>query len=170
MESATPARASYWNWTEVLFTAGMYWRIIYGCIRLAIGTMLLRLVGTPAIDVYQHVLRHLIARDPDDHILRFFATQLVHHGFSITYFLAIYMLFWGVVDIVLSVALLRHALWAFPVSFAVIAGFIAYEVYRYSHTHSPILLGIVLIDIGILYVMNKEYEKLKRRKAALAAA
>jgi uncharacterized membrane protein len=141
----------------------MYWRIVYGLFRLVVGTMLLRVVGTPAIDVYRHVLHRNIQREPDDFVFHGLANYLVHHGYSITYFLACYILFWGAVDIILSIAMLRHILWAFPVSFVVIIVFVLYEVFRYSHTHSPILLTIIIIDLIILVLMRREYAKLLAR-------
>lgn len=38
--------------------------------------------------------------------------------------------------------LLRERLWAYPVSLVVMAGFIAYQPHRYSHTHGT---GLIIL-------------------------
>jgi uncharacterized membrane protein len=152
--------------TEQLFRAGMYWRILYGSGRILLGFLLLRLVGTPAIDVFRNVMRHLVGHNPDDALFGTVAHALAAYGLSITYFMVAYLFFWGLVDIFLSVAMLKHILWAFPVSLTLIAAFIVYEVYRYSHTHSPVLLAIMAIDVFLIVLIRREELKLERQLAA----
>ncbi|MDB4992256.1 MAG: rane protein [Parcubacteria group bacterium] len=155
---------------EVIFKTAMYWRMGYGALRIFIGYHLLQLVGQPAIAVYQRVFRRELTNDPNDYIFRFITHTLSHHGFSITYFLASYFLFWGVIDIFLSYAMIKHHLWAFKASIVVIIGFIFYEMYRFSHTHSLILFAIILVDIFFIYLIQHEYKKIKTRKELRAAA
>ena len=150
---------------EQLFRAGMYWRIIYGCLRIFLGSFLLTLIGTPAVDAYRQVMRHVIGRDPNDHIFGFIAHTLTLHGYAVTYFIVAYLFFWGAVDIFLSLAMLRHILWAFPLSIALIAGFILYEIYRYSHTHSDVLLAIIIIDLFLIYLIRREHRMLQHKIA-----
>lgn len=157
---------------EAVFKAAMYWRIAYGTVRIVIGYKLLSLVGMPALEVYQRVLRSELA-ETHDVIFQVIGRMLAHHGFSITYFLAAYFLFWGIVDVLLSVSMLRHYLWAFPTSMLVIGAFIVYEIYRVMHTHSPILFGFILIDLFIVYLIFRERERLvvriERKQAAVSA-
>lgn len=149
--------------SEQIFRAGMYWRIIYGGIRIVLAFFLLNMIGTPAADAFRHVLKRLYLGDPNDHIFEFIAQNLSEHGFAITYFLVAYFLFWGTVDIFLSLAMLRHLLWAFPLSLVLMTAFILYEIYRYSHTHSDVLLAIIAIDIFLMYLIRQEYHKLRRK-------
>lgn len=64
-------------------------------------------------------------------------------------------------DTLLSYNLLKHRLWAFPFSFVLISLFIIYEALRFTYTHSFILLGVILLDIIILWLIWREYKKLK---------
>lgn len=150
---------------ESAFKATMYWRVAYGLLRIYIGYRLLGLIGLPLSDAYQHFMRRELTEG--DRFFYSIGHLLAQHGYSITYFMAAYLFFWGFVDIVLSLAMVRHILWTFMLSIALIGAFTLYEVYRYFHTHSPILMGFILIDLFVMYMVGLEYRKLKARKAAL---
>ncbi len=147
---------------DELFRFGMFWRIGYGTIRLVVGLILLRHIGTPLSDVFARAFRSEFFEEPREHFINTVGPFVHHFSFEITYFLAIYLIFWGLVDVFLSVQLLRLKLWAFPVTMWLIALFIVYEIYRYTHTHSVILLGIIIIDVGLIWLINGEYGRVKR--------
>ncbi len=150
---------------SVLFRASMWWRISYGSLRLILGFMLLRVIGTPFSDLFYHLMSHEVTEDPKDEIFQLIYNILQDHSFTVTYFVAAYLVFWGVIDVFLSICLLRHKLWAFPVSTGLIALFILYEIYRIFHTHSLILLWIIFIDIIILAIIHREYLVLKEQRS-----
>ena len=146
-----------------LFKIGMWWRIFYGALRLILGFSLLKIIGRPVIDVVTWVLSHEFIQDPSDILLTTARMVLSHNSYYVTYFLAFYFIFWGVTDVVLSISLLREQLWSFPISMYVIGIFILYEAFRFLHTHSLILLSVIVIDIFILLLIYTEYKKLQRR-------
>lgn len=152
------------DFEETIFVGAMWWRIIYGAARVFLGYKLLSLVGMRAVDAYQHLFRRELVQDPDDSLLHFVGHTLGVHGFAITYFLAGYLLFWGLMDIILSVSMLRHYLWAFSVSLVIMTFFIAYEIYRLSHTHSHALFGFILVDAFIVFLIYNERGRLIRRR------
>ena len=84
-----------------------------------------------------------LSEDPAD----FIATHALHLalGFSIEtqHFYALYLLSHGVVKLALVVGLLRGKLWAYPASLAVLAIFVAYQIYRFT-THGGI--GLIIPD------------------------
>lgn len=148
----------------MLFVGAMYWRILYGSARVFIGYKLLPLVGMPAVVAYQRLFHHELAQDPHDELLRLTGHLLAKHGFAITYFLAAYLLFWGIMDIALSISMLRHYLWAFGVSLAIMILFICYELFRLSHTHSHALFGFILVDAFIVFLIYNERGRLIQRR------
>ncbi len=147
--------------SEKIFILTMWWKVIYGVIRIWVGLSALKLVGTPLLDVVTKVMRRELVEDPNDVIFNFITYWLNGHAVYVTYFLAIYLIFWGVTDIVLSYNLIKHKLWAFPVTIVLIFGFICYEIFRYFHTHSLFLLGLIIFDAFVMWLIWKEYEKLK---------
>lgn len=146
---------------ERLFNIGMKWRIGYGFLRILLGLALLKVVGAPLIEVVTTLMKHELVQSPSDILYTFITRTLSDHPLHITYFLALYFIFWGVLDMVLSYNLIKHRLWAFSVSFLLIGVFVFYEVIRFSHTHSFILLGVILVDIIILWLTWREHKKLK---------
>lgn len=146
---------------ERLFNIGMKWRIGYGFFRILLGLALLKVVGTPLIEVVSTLMKHELVEDPSDILYSFITNVLTNHPLYVTYFLALYFIFWGVLDVVLSYNLIKHRLWAFPASFVLVSLFVMYEAIRFSYTYSFILLGVILLDAIILWLIWREYKKLK---------
>lgn len=143
-----------------LFKLSMWWRICYGTMRIILGLTLLTFIDVPLSHILRSVMRFELTEDPSDALFRILNSFLLTHPLSITYFLSAYLIFWGLIDIVLSINLLRNRIWAFPVSLWLIGVFILYELYRFSYTHSVILLAIIMIDIAIFWLIRHEYRKI----------
>lgn len=143
-----------------LFQLSMYWKIVYGFLRLVLGLLLLKVINAPITEVFSRLMQYELVEDPNDFLFHTINSFLGHFSFTITTFIALYLIFWGVIDILLSTQLLRHKLWAFPVSMCVISLFILYEIYRYFHTYSYALLAFIAIDILIVWLIKEEYRRL----------
>lgn len=146
-----------------LFHASMWWRIFYGFLRIFLGTTLLKITGQPLNEFIYTLMSHELTGKMGDIILGKLYSILEIHDYTITYFLALYFIFWGTVDIILSLCLLHHIRKAFPVAMGLIVLFILYGSFRFFHTHSLVLLCVICIDIGILYLINVEYVSLRKR-------
>lgn len=147
-----------------VFLLSMWWRIFYGVLRIILGFVLLKLVGSSFTDLLTTLMTHEITLDPTDALFQFIYTLIEDHSFTVTYFVAAYLLFWGTIDVVLSVQLLRNKLWAFPVSMWLMILFVLYATYRVLHTHSLLLLGVIVLDIFIINIVYQKYRLLKKRE------
>lgn len=144
-------------YTSTLFKYGMWWRIFYGVLRTIFGFILLKLVDVPFADLLYKVMNYELVEDPSDMLFYTLHTFLQTHPLTVTHFVAAYLIFWGVVDVFLSVSLLKHQKWAFPVSLYLITFFVAYEIYRLFFTHSFILLSVILVDTFVFWLIWREY-------------
>jgi uncharacterized membrane protein len=64
----------------------------------------------------------------------------------------------------LVAGLLRNRLWAYPASIGVFTIFIIYQLFRYFfRTHSPLLLGITVVDIIVIWLIYHEYRQVLKR-------
>lgn len=142
---------------SIFFHVSMWWRIFYGFLRIILGTALLRIIGQPLSEFVFTLMSHEITGKRSDIILSSLYKLLEIHDFKITYFLASYFIFWGLVDVVLSACLLRYIRKAFPIALGLIILFILYGIFRFTHTHSLILLGVIVLDMIILYLIHYEY-------------
>ncbi len=145
----------------LFFRLSMWWRIVYGILRVVLGVAFLQRVGQPLSEFLYTIMSHELTGKTGDAVLEKIYMLFEPHDFTVTYFIASYFIFWGVVDVVLSGCLLRHIYKAFPVTMLLIAFFIAYGLFRFTFTHSLILLAIICIDVFILFLINVEYKKLK---------
>ncbi|NQV93466.1 DUF2127 domain-containing protein [Candidatus Kaiserbacteria bacterium] len=157
----TPQDENRLDTIDRLFRIGMWWRIAYGSLRLFLGLILFQLVGTPILDIFNKVMGHEIIEDPSDILMYVLSPLFQHLPFTVTYFVALYLILWGIIDIFLSVNLLREKMWAFPVSLYLIGIFICYEIYRFFHTHSLVLAIVIVIDCVLIWLIAKEYFRLK---------
>lgn len=100
--------------------------------------------------------------DPQDVIASYL--QQMASGLSIgsKEFYAFYLLSHGVIKLLLVAGLLRNKLWSYPASLAVLGGFIAYQLYRYSYTHSAGLLVLTALDALVIALVWHEYRLIRR--------
>ena len=139
----------------------MWYRIVYGVVRIFAAILLLNMIGMPIEHVIKGFLSKELMEDPGDLLSRALGFFFTRHPVKVNYFLTIYLGFWGVVDIVLSMCILRRQMWAYPLSLVLIALFVAYELYRISYTHSSILFVFILIDLFVFWLIYREYRQLK---------
>lgn len=145
---------------SLLFKLSMWWRIFYGFLKVVVGIALLKMIGQSLSDFAYLLMAHELTGPKGDAVLEQLYNIFDTHDITVTYFIACYFLFWGIVDMILSGCLLRHIRQAFPITMSLIALFICYGVFRLTHTHSYTLAGIIVIDIAILYLVYTEYKKM----------
>lgn len=155
-----------------LFRYGMWWRIFYGFLRVVLGLVLSKQIDVSFHELLYKVMSYELTEDPSDILFQSVSTFLQVHPFTVTHFLALYLIFWGCVDVVLSAFLLRHKLWAFPLSLTLIAFFILYEFYRLLHVFSWALLSVIVLDMVIFWLINREYKNmtLKTREEEVSSS
>ena len=103
-----------------------------------------------------------ITEDPKD----FFANLLISTSSNLSagthLFAVIYLIFHGVVNIFLVIALSKNKTWAFRWAVGAFGFFIIYQFFRYFHTHSLLLLFLTIFDIFIVLVILLEYNIKKK--------
>jgi uncharacterized membrane protein len=103
-----------------------------------------------------------LIQDPND----FVATHMLRmsQDFSVTTknFYVFYLLSHGIVKLFLVAALLKNKFWAYPASLIVLGLFIAYQVYRFSYTHSIGLVLLTVFDLFVMFLIWHEYQLIRR--------
>lgn len=155
---------------EKAFRIGMYWRIGYGLFRAVVGVLLFSAIGDPISVFLIDLSRNELIGHPQDTLLYNLILFFEKHPITITSFFALYVTFWGVVDIVLSTCLLKHKLWAFPFSLVLIASFMVYEIIRFYHTHAVVLLILLSVDTLVFWLIYNEWKRTERRVATPVVA
>jgi uncharacterized membrane protein len=84
------------------------------------------------------------------------------------HFYAFFLLSHGLVKLLIVYGLARGIYWAYPFSLAAITGFIIYQSYRVSHTHSIGLALFTLFDCVFIVLLWQEYKMARKRMRAIA--
>ncbi|MDE2079242.1 MAG: DUF2127 domain-containing protein [Patescibacteria group bacterium] len=141
-----------------LFEVSVIVKGIDGLLEILLGSVILfvdrHIIGT----VIVFYLQHEFTNDPHDwlavHLLRFWN----HLTTASEFFIGLYFLANGAVKVILVAGLLKQKLWAYPTAVVLLSCFAAYEIFRYFHSYSLILLWLIAIDAVTVYLIWDEYE------------
>lgn len=103
-----------------------------------------------------------LAEDPHDLVANYLFHTAQHLSVSTRHFTAVYLLSHGAIKLWLIVGLLREKLWYYPTAMVVFALFIVYQLYRFSFTHSVLLLFITALDVVVIALTWHENRYLRR--------
>ena len=81
--------------------------------------------------------------------------RAVQHGGQ--HFAGFYLLAVGVINMGLVVGLLTSRLWSFPAALVALALLMAYQLYRYTHTHAIALILLTAFDAVVWWLVLHEY-------------
>lgn len=105
-----------------------------------------------------------LREDSQDIIMNYLITLSQNFSITAMHSVAIYMLFHGLTKVIAVWLLWQKKMWAYLPVVGVFILFISYECYSFLHSYSPIMLGIIIIDIAIVVVVMLEYRHLKMEK------
>jgi uncharacterized membrane protein len=149
-----------------LFHAGLALKAVNAVIE-CFGGLLLAMTNASHIQSFINaVTQSELLHDHRDAV----ATTLFHvtREFSVSsqHFYAVYLLGHGLMKLVLVFGLARKTAWAYPFALTALAGFILYQSYRFSYSHSLGLALLTLFDCAFFVLVWQEYRLEQRRLAA----
>jgi len=144
-----------------LFDIGLIGKAVDGLLEI-VGGIVLLVVNPGQIDgLLRMTTLHELDEDPHDLVANFLLHAAQHLSSGTQTFAAFFLLWHGAVKVGLVWALFRKYLWAYPVAIIAFALFLAYQFYRYSHTHSVWLMGISILDVFVIVLTWLEYQRLR---------
>ena len=146
---------------HVSFEIGLLLKGIHGLLEIIGGVLLLFLTPDRLDLLTRFLTRHELSEDPRDVVANLLLR--LSHSFSIStqHFAMFYLASHGIIKCVLILLLWRKKLWAYPLSIISLLLFIAYQVYRYTFTHSVFLLLLSIFDAVMIALTYLEYRKIK---------
>ena len=125
-----------------------------------VGGVLFLFTGT-ITSIVQFLVQGELIEDPHDFIANSIQHYLPYFSEHSQLFAAFYLLSHGVIKIFLIVGLLRNKLWAYPSAIIVFFLFIAYQLYRFTYTHSVFLILLTIFDLFVIWLTWHEYKIVK---------
>lgn len=148
-----------------LFEIGVWLKGAHALIE-CIGGILLYVVTTDTIASWVNALtQEELIEDPNDFIAGYLSQMASQFSVASKQFYAFYLLSHGLIKLLLVIGLLRGKLWSYPASLAALGAFMAYQVYRYSYTHSPGLLVLTVFDAIVMWLIWQEWQAVRRHMA-----
>lgn len=147
---------------HIVFEASLVLKAAFAALEIATG-LAFGLVTTQSIlSLAERLTVSTLTADPDDRL----AGALLHYAqglsMDVKAFVAMYLALHGAIKLLLVLTLMRGFRWAYPLSIVAFAGFVAYQMHRYSTTGSPALLLLSLFDLLLIGLIAREW-----RQAAL---
>lgn len=153
------------GWREALFLISVWLKGIDGFLELLGGAALFSVSPAFILRIVQTLTQDEIVEDPRDIMANALLRIAGRLSVASQHFMALYLLIHGVVKLGLVWALLARVLIAYPVSIAIFACFIGYQLYRYTFTGSLGLLALTLLDFVVIALIYLEYRALHRGHA-----
>jgi uncharacterized membrane protein len=151
-----------------LFDATVYVKGIDGVLQIIGGIILLTVSNARVTGILGFLTTHELSRNPRDIVARAIASAAASLSADSQFLGALYLLLHGVVKVALVVALLKRLLWAYPAALVVFALFLVYQVDRYTHGHSILMLALCVLDVLVIAMTAIEYQRLRRTHGAAA--
>ena len=146
---------------HLLFDVGIIAKAVNGVLELIGGAALFFLNPGQLNWLLRAVTQHELSEDPRDRVAGFLVHSMQHFSIATKTFVALYLLWHGLIKVGLVVALLRKSKWAYPSAIVAFALFLVYQLYRYTQTHSGWLLAISALDLAVIVLTWLEYKRLR---------
>ena len=150
---------------HILFAISILAKGADGALEIAGGVTLFVVNPSAVTHVVRVLTQHELSEDPDDVVAHYLRNSTQHIARGVQVFAAIFLLWHGVVKVGLVVALLLRRRWAYPAAILAFLLFLAYQLYRYSHTHSAELLVLSVTDVVVVVLTWFEYQRLRATHA-----
>lgn len=149
------------NVVHTLFDIGILAKGVDGVLEIAGGILLLFLTPDRIGSILRLLTQHELGEDPHDPVAILLQHTAQHLSAGTELFAAFFLLWHGLVKVGLVTALLRRQWWAYPLAIAAFGLFLAYQLYRYLHTHSVWLLALSLLDGFVIVITWLEYRRVR---------
>jgi uncharacterized membrane protein len=131
-----------------------------------VGGVLLSFMRPETLSTWIRVLtQNELSEDPKDLVANLVVRMGGHYTVGAQHFGVFYLVSHGIVNLLIVLLLWRGKLWAYPLAVVVLLLFIAYQVVRWTSTHSTVLLFFTLIDALVIWLTVSEYGRLRNKQS-----
>lgn len=140
-----------------LFEASLLAKGLFAAVEGLTGLGLLLTSNAWLHGVIGWLTRNELIEDPTDPLAARIAALVGRFDGSSQHFYAVYLLSHGLVKLIIVLLLARRVAAAYPAGMAVFAGFIAYQMHRWTLTHSPMMLVMSGFDALVIWLTWREW-------------
>ena len=149
---------------HVLFIASVWIKGVAGVAETISGFLVLFVTQDLLISLVVPLTAPELAEEPDSWLASYVGRAVQNFSDDNRAFASAYLVIHGLIKIFLVAGLLRHKLWAYPVSLWFMGAFVAYQLYRFTSTHSIWLVLLSVLDVAVAFLIWREYQWLRERE------
>lgn len=144
------------------FEVSLLVKAVFEVCEILAGVLVAFVNEATVLRVVHAVTQVELSEDPRDVVATYLLHAAQHFSASRQHFMVFFLLSHGIVKLWLIVELWRKKLRYYPLALMVFGGFILYQLYRFSLTHSALLLVITAVDGAVIWLTWMEYRHLRR--------
>jgi uncharacterized membrane protein len=108
------------------------------------------------------ISRQELLEDPKDFIMNALINFSNNFSIGLEHFFIFYLLYHGIIKIIIVTLLYKKKTWAYPLSIIVLIIFVVYQIYRIFISYSNVILLLTILDIILILLTWLEYKKIKK--------
>ncbi|MFT4014029.1 MAG: DUF2127 domain-containing protein [Paracoccus sp. (in: a-proteobacteria)] len=140
-----------------LFESTLLVKAVFALLELAAGLGLWLVPHRRIADFTGWLTRNGLIEGHRSPIYNSIAEALAQFSLASQHFYAFYLMGHGALKLGIVLLLMRQVAFAYPLGIAVFSGFIAVQVTRWTHSHSPALLALSLLDATVIWLTWREW-------------
>lgn len=156
------------RYIRIAFRISLWFKAVFALTEIAGGVVAFFVTRSFLVHAANVITQGELSEDPNDFFANYLRHAVQHFSVNARHFTAIYLLAHGIIKLWLVVGLLRVRLWYYPTALVVFSLFVAYQLYRFSHTHSLALLFVTAVDLAVIILTWHEYRYLRRGRTGPA--
>ncbi len=154
------------GWLHRLFELSILAKAIFALAEFLTGLGLWLVEARWVVAAAHWLTRQEITEDPSDRVALWILHQAQAFDIGTQGFWAAYLIGHGAIKLAVVAGLLAGVRWAYPLSIAVLMGFIAWQIDRYVHTPSVMMLALSVFDLVVIWLIWHEYRSLPHSDTA----
>ncbi len=146
---------------HISFEIALVLKVVDGLLEIIGGVLLMFMKLSYLSHIAVMLTQGELYKDPNDIIAN--AILNFSQGFSIStqHFGILYLISHGIVKLILGVLLWQKKLWSYPLAIILLTLFTIYQMYRYTVSHSFLMILLTIIDLIIIILTFFEYKRAK---------
>jgi uncharacterized membrane protein len=145
-----------------IFRVSVILKGLHALTEIGAGLVFYLVSAQSVLNVVNRLTQDELTEDPRDFVATHLLNAAQHLTGATQSFYAFYLASHGLIKVVLVIGLLREKLIAYPLSLVALGAFIAYQLYRYSYTHSLGLIILTVFDLVVIILVWHEWRLLRR--------
>lgn len=145
-----------------LFDIGILLKGIHAFIEVAGGILTFLISPNFILRFVTKITQGELLEDPNDFLTQHLLNFAQNFSFDTKQFIAFYLLFHGIINLILVIGLFEKKIWAYHVSFVVLTIFALYQIYRYIYHPSFFMIMLTVFDLIVIWLIWREYKRIQK--------